>query len=184
MTPSVTSNSLQCKTKIKPQGQKPSSPVKPHLSIEGDLVSAADEAELLAAHVVGGPRACVWIVRACSVRFAELPFRDVFAAAVILTNIFLQMRKSLHFAFVHETDICPYQITVGANKVFVNPKYGSASLGAHTSVGKPAGPVIDVHGSSFRSHLGMFPNASPTLLHSSPGAGEKNHLKVSYAKSR
>ena len=99
MTPSVTSNSLQCRTKIKPQGQKPSLPVKPHLSIEGDLVSPADEAELLAAHVVGRPRACVWIVGACSVRFAELPFRDVFAAAIILPNIVLQIRKSLHFEF-------------------------------------------------------------------------------------
>ena len=52
---------------------------------------------------------------------------------------------------------------------------------------KVAGPVIDVHGSSFwlfRFYRGMFPNASPTLLHSSPGAGEKNHLKVILIKSR
>ena len=63
----------------------------------------------------------------------------------------------------------------------MNPKYRSASLCAHSSVGKPAGPVIDILGSSFwllRFYLGMFPKASPTLLQASPGAGEKNHLSV------
>ena len=84
------------------QGQRASLPIEPHLSIQGDLVSPADKTELLAAHVVRRPRACVWIVRACSVRFAELPFRDVFAAVIILPNIFLQIRKSVHFTFDHK----------------------------------------------------------------------------------
>merc|ERR1719150_532291 len=76
-------------------------PVQTHLSIQSNLVSAADEPELLAAD------------------FAELALRDFFAAVIILTDVF--------------------QVTVGANKIFVNPKYGSTPLCAHASVGEPAG---------------------------------------------
>ena len=71
MIPSVTSNSL-CMKKVECFKE---SPVEPHLSIEGDLIGAADEPELLAAG------------------FAELALRDVFAAVIILTDVFLQIRK-------------------------------------------------------------------------------------------
>ena len=52
--------------------QRGPSPVQTHLSIQSNLVSAADEPELLAAG------------------FAELALRDVFAAVIILTDVFLQ----------------------------------------------------------------------------------------------
>ena len=86
MIPSVTSNSLHDKDWF----QRGPSPVQTHLSIQSNLVSAADEPELLAAHVVGRPGARVGIVRARSVGFAELALRDVFAAVIILTDVFLQ----------------------------------------------------------------------------------------------
>ena len=89
MIPSVTSNSLHDKDWMA-EFQRGPSPVQTHLSIQSNLVSAADEPELLAAHVVGRPRARVGIVRARSVGFAELALRDVFAAVIILTDVFLQ----------------------------------------------------------------------------------------------
>ena len=71
MIPSVTSNSLHDKDWMA-EFQRGPSPVQTHLSIQSNLVSAADEPELLAAG------------------FAELALRDVFAAVIILTDVFLQ----------------------------------------------------------------------------------------------
>ena len=71
MIPSVTSNSLHDKDWMA-EFQRGPSPVQTHLSIQSNFVSAADEPELLAAHV------------------AELALRDVFAAVIILTDVFLQ----------------------------------------------------------------------------------------------
>ena len=69
------------------------SPVEPHLSIEGDLIGAADEPELLATGVEGRPLARVRIFGAFPVSFAELPFRHVFATVTCLPDLFLQNRK-------------------------------------------------------------------------------------------
>ena len=72
------------------------SPVEPHLSIEGDLIGATDEPELLATGVEGRPLACVRIFGARSVRFAELTFRHVFATVTCLPDLLLQNRKFHH----------------------------------------------------------------------------------------
>ena len=84
---------LPAMTKMRSEGQRVSLPVESHLSIKGNLVGPADETELLAAGVVGRPLACVWLIRACSVSFAELSLRDVFAALVFLPHIVLNTRK-------------------------------------------------------------------------------------------
>ena len=125
-------------TRIESQGQRASLPVEPHLSIEGNFVSPADETEPLAASVERRPRACVRIVRACSVSFAELTFRDVFAAVIILPNIFLQIRKSLHFASDHE-------------KVFVRTRVQSGQT--RFSWIQNMGPPLLVHIRVWASHL-------------------------------
>ena len=94
MIPSVTSNSL-CMKKIK-CFKELASPVEPHLSIESNLIGAADEPELLATGVEGRPLACVRIFGARSVGFAELPFWHVFATVACLPDLFLQNRKFHH----------------------------------------------------------------------------------------
>ena len=81
----------------------------------------------------------------CPVRIAKLPLRHIFATVSLapLAKVFANgsLKTNIGWTWAQKKICNVYQVAVRAHIVFMDPEYGTTSLCALTSVGKPARPI-------------------------------------------